>query len=160
MASKIILVGCGKMKSEAAAPACDLYVGPLFRARFEYASARGVPVFIVSAKFGLVKPGDWLPPYDLTIAELKPLDRAAWFPAVAVALLSEMTDAGFATDRQLRDVTVEVHAGADYAERLRDVLLAIGFSVACPVAGMSQGEQMAFYKSDRARPEQLRRAFV
>lgn len=138
--SRIVLVGCGKAKGSNPAPARDLYTGCLFRDRVRYAEAGGDPWRIVSARYGLVDPDDELSPYDQTIASLPEVDRAAWALAVALDLVSELPDLA-----RLRSVHVELHMGADYAERLRDVLQAAGMAPSWPVQHLGIGEQRAWY---------------
>ena len=138
--SRIVLIGCGKQKREGVHAARDLYTGPLFTDRLAYAEATGLPWWIISAGCGLLDPDQAVPSYDVTIADLPAVDRAAWALTVAKALLDELPD-----DARLREVVVELHAGADYAELLRDVFIAVGLNVAWPVQGLGIGEQRAFY---------------
>ena len=141
MGSRLILIGCGKTKAAEACAAADLYTGSLFRKRRGYAEATGCEWRIVSAARGLLLPGSWVEPYDVTMDELSEVDRAAWGLAVVLALLSEQAD-----DMRPRHLRVEIHAGAPYAELLKDVLHAIGArEVLCPLAGLGIGEQLAWY---------------
>lgn len=135
-----MLIGCGKAKSAAPCAARDLYTGSLFAKRRAYAEASPHHWWIVSAKLGLVCPDQVVQPYDLTMSGLSPLDRSAWALSVARELLDVTPDGA-----DLRSACVEIHAGADYAENLRDVLRAVGLSVDWPVEGMEIGEQMRWY---------------
>ena len=75
----IALVSCGKAKLDHAAPAEELYTGNLFRAAFEYCKARYWPmVYIVSARYGLLPPGQVVDPYDLTLTDLPNDSRIRW----------------------------------------------------------------------------------
>ena len=134
------LIGCGKKKRAERVAARDLYTGPLFRARREYAEATGAPWYVVSAKYGLLSPDQGVGPYDLTIKDLCEPDRAAWALCTIRAVLDDLTD-----DTHLREVILEVHAGADYAEPLVEVARAAGFSTDWPVQGLGIGEQRAWY---------------
>jgi hypothetical protein len=140
--SRLILIGCGKTKANEACGARDLYTGSLFSARRAYAERTGCPWWIVSAKHGLVAPDDWLSPYDMTIADLKPVDRAAWALAVVASILDNLGD-----DTELRRVVVELHMGAAYADPLMGVILAVGMTHSWPVQSMGIGEQRAWYAS-------------
>lgn len=87
----LYLVGCGKAKRAEPAPACRLYTGNLFRSSLAYAlaSARCEPralVRILSAEHGLVRPGEWLAPYDLALTDLSAQDRRSLGAHVAEQL--------------------------------------------------------------------------
>lgn len=69
------VVPCGAKKLDRAAPACDLYVGTMFRHTYDNAvrcaaldvkegAAPAARVLILSAKYGLVDPATMLEPYD------------------------------------------------------------------------------------------------
>jgi len=67
----IIIISCGAKKVAGEHKARDLYVGAYFRAQLAYALSR-VPaeqVFVLSAKYGLVRLGDELEAYDLRMGE-------------------------------------------------------------------------------------------
>jgi hypothetical protein len=138
--SRVLLIGCGKSKADRGCAARDLYTGSLFSARARHADASGLPWFIISAGHGLVLPEQKLEPYDATLAGRSAIDRAGWALDVALALLSEMPD-----ETVLREVVVEIHAGADYVDPLRSILRSLGVSVETPVEGLGIGEQLAHY---------------
>lgn len=142
--SKIIWIGCGKAKAVVPCAAAELYTGSLFRVRCMYAEQSGWPWWIVSAKYGLLAPDVPVSPYDLRLRDLPEVDRAAWYLGTVGMLLDEMNDT-----TRLREVHVELHIGADYAERLSEVLLAAGLNYSWPLKGFSQGEQMRWYKQKR-----------
>lgn len=148
--SRIILIGCGKKKTPPSVHqiARDLYTGPLFRARRGYAELSLQPWYIVSARHGLLRPRDTLLPYDFTIKQMPPAGQHSRALQVAVDLLSFLNPVS--TARRLRQVNCELHMGADYAELLMPAILAGGMSYSWPVMGMSQGEQMHYYKSHYA----------
>lgn len=135
-----ILIGCGKRKAATAQPAADLYTGSLFRKRRAYAEKFGQRWFVLSARHGLVPPNVIIKPYDLTLSQLCQLDRMAWAVGVVQSLLSEMTG-DFVSD----SFSIELHAGEDYSEPLRQLLPAVGIQYDWPVRGMSQGDQMRWY---------------
>jgi hypothetical protein len=138
--SRVVLIGCGKTKASAPCAAEDLYTGPLFRARRAYAEAADRPWWIVSAQHGLMSPEQITAPYDTAGSDLCAVDHAAWALTVAHSLLDELEDG-----TRLRDVVVEIHAGAWYAQPLVDVLRALGIGTHLPVEGLGIGEQLAWY---------------
>lgn len=148
--SRIILVGCGKSKCDRFAAARDLYTGPLFVARRQYAESQRVKTtwYIVSALHGLLSACDLLLPYDLTIKKMEVADRYGWALQVVLDLLGQLPLR--LTARQLRQVHVELHMGADYAELLGPIILAAGMSYSWPVQGMSQGKQLQYYREQRS----------
>lgn len=145
--NRIVLIGCGSAKRSISVPARDLYTGTLFRARRAYAemleAERGYPWWIISARYGLVRPDVEIAPYDRKISDLAPVDRAAWYVGVLQELLTVLDDRA-----DPRGIVLEMHAGAEYTEQLRDVARAVGFKVDWPVEGRGIGEQMAWYKND------------
>jgi hypothetical protein len=60
----VVLVGCGKEKLAHAAPAKDLYTGPLFRKARAYAERVGDEWAILSAKHFLLLPDRVIEPYE------------------------------------------------------------------------------------------------
>lgn len=81
------LIGCSKAKRAEAAPARQLYdASDLFKKARGYAEARRLSWFVLSAKYGLVAPGVWTFPYDLTLSELTRSEREAWAAKVTTQL--------------------------------------------------------------------------
>jgi hypothetical protein len=111
LAADVVLIGCVRTKHAAACPAAELFASPLFEGRRRYADGRGRPWYILSAKFGLLAPGDVIGPYDVYLADQSPAYRRAWGEFVTAQLKQKRPD--------LQGRTVEVHAGAAYADPLR-----------------------------------------
>lgn len=141
--TRILLIGCGATKLDHEAPARDLYTGSIFRARRTYAEASGCHWWILSGKYGLLSPECVIAPYDYNLAAQCLPDRAAWAVGVAQQLLDLLPD----HVDDLRRTLFEIHAGETYADRLRDVLIAVGWNASWPVRGLSQGQLLAFYKA-------------
>jgi hypothetical protein len=53
------------------------------------------------------------------------------------------------------DLTVELHAGADYCEPLAKMLELVGITVKLPVRGLSIGKQLQFYSEHLKQPTKL-----
>jgi hypothetical protein len=103
-----VVVACGKEKAKAAQRhAIDLYQGPIFKLRREWAETLHDGVdWILSALHGLLDPDEpGVEPYDKTMADMTKAEREAWGDEVGQALLSH-TEPGD---------TVIVLAGKDYA---------------------------------------------
>jgi hypothetical protein len=133
----VILIGCVRTKKAVASPASELFASPLFEGRRRYAAGSGRPWYILSAKFGLLAPGDVIGPYDVYLADQSPGYRKAWGEFVTAQLEQH--------EHVLRGRRIEVHAGAAYADPLRGPLTARGAVLAVPLAHLRQGEQLAWY---------------
>jgi len=133
----IVLLGCVKTKRSDRAPAADLYISPLWRARRRYAEASGAAWFILSAKHGLVKPSEVLAPYEVALNQRSARERRDWGMEVAADLEAEIGD--------LQDATVEIHAGAPYRDAVRAPLEGKGVRLVNPLAGLGIGQQLVWY---------------
>jgi hypothetical protein len=138
----VVLIGCVRTKKAVASPASELFASPLFERRRLYATGSGRPWYILSAKFGLLAPGDVIGPYDVYLADQSPGYRRAWGEFVTAQLDQHQ--------HGLRGRRIEVHAGAAYADLLWGPLAARGAVLAVPLAYLRQGEQLAWYGSHPA----------
>lgn len=142
---RIALVACGKAKKRTPGEyeARELYTGALFgdvRRDVEERAALGEVSawYILSARHGLVHPGDWLEPYD---QRMRADRRDAWAADVAEALIPH-TEPG--------DV-VEIHAGKDYTPAsLLQALDAAGLKIEHVARGLQVGERRSLYATRRA----------
>ena len=132
-----VLIGCVRTKRAVPSAAAELFTSPLFEGRRRYAVAGGRPWYILSAKYGLLAPRDVIGPYDLYLADQGPVYQRAWGEFVTARLELLEPD--------LRGRTVEVHAGAAYANPLRRPLADRGAAMVTPLAHLRQGEQLAWY---------------
>ncbi|TXH45879.1 MAG: hypothetical protein E6Q97_30730 [Desulfurellales bacterium] len=108
---QIVLIGCSKKKHpyvydpRRGGRVCpeELYAGPLFVKRVEYARRQCCPWFVLSAQFGLWGETEEKNPtfdgvlcrndgkvYDLRITDLEPADRAAWITTEDVVIVGGM----------------------------------------------------------------------
>jgi hypothetical protein len=133
----VVLVGCVKSKREHGAPAKDLYVSDYFSKMRGYAEATGLPWFILSAEHGLVRPEDWLEPYERYLPNTSRDYRRAWGEHVAEQLELAVGS--------LAGLVVDVHAGAEYIGPLEDALSASGARVTDQLKGLSFGRRLSWY---------------
>ena len=103
----VALIGCGKKKSSVPCYAMDMYQGPLFKAKREYCEKKGIPFYIISAKFGLLRPRQLIEPYDVTLKRFTPEHRIKWGKKVVSQLEREGV---------LRGSKILVLAGKEYCE--------------------------------------------
>ena len=165
---RIVLIGCSKTKKPYRRDAsrggrltpAELYSGSLFVKRVQYAERSELPWMVLSAQFGLWRSNQELSPvmgtcsevpYDVTMDDLSPADRAAWATSVAHKLVEELWEPfnrnETACPLDPGELTVEIHAGADYWHPLAEILRSVGVNVELPCEGLGIGEQLALYTS-------------
>jgi hypothetical protein len=136
---RIGLVGCVKSKRTQPTRAEDLYISPLFAGRRRWVERTCGRWFILSAKYGLVAPGQVVEPYDDPLTDKSRSARRAWAQSVIADLQSQLQDLGA--------YAFEVHAGAAYCDfGLRDRLVEAGAAVETPACHLTQGKQLALYR--------------
>lgn len=158
MRKTICLIGCSKNKADLKARKyCtskgtpeEMYTGQLFKKRVAYAKRRGFTWAVLSAQYGLFLPDRSMPLYDLTLEKMNPADRALWHTHTAYDIynhwLYEPFDENEADEPYTPgDLTVEIHAGKNYARPLADILRLNGTHVVLPCEGMGIGEQLKYY---------------
>jgi hypothetical protein len=126
------LVACCKKKLSVASRSDELYISPLFRYASLYCKQQYKTWFILSAKYGLLSPDEFIEPYNLTLQDRTKLERQEWGSKVFEQL-------------RIMDLQSEVfslHAGRFYCEPLQHL-------IACqlPMRGMGIGQQLAWYSS-------------
>ena len=133
----ILLVTCVRTKRRKPCAARDLYVSPLFVKQHDYAEKSGVPWFILSAEHGLVRPDEWLSPYERYLPDTPATFRSAWGIWVAARL---QLLAG-----PLSGQVIEAHAGSAYIDAIRPQLEPLGVTLIDPLHGLSMGARLAWY---------------
>ena len=124
------LVACCKTKLPEPTRAEELYCSPLFRKARAYCLARYRRWFILSAKYGLVDPGQVIAPYDCTLLDQNKQARAEWGQLV----IRQLAALGLTKE------TFAAHAGKVYVAPLSGKL-----RIETPLAGLGIGKQMAWY---------------
>ena len=124
--ARVVLVASSGGHGPAPVPVATLFRSPRFASARAQAEQSGYPWFVLSAKHGLLDPGDVISPYQVQIDERSASYRAAWGEWV-IAQLSERV--------ALEGVTVEVHGGVDFAQPLRQPLSRRGASLDRPLPG-------------------------
>lgn len=80
---RIVLISCVKTKLDHPAKAEDLYISDLFTKNLAYAKKlKPEYIFILSAKYGLLKLNDRIAPYEKTLNQMPVQERRAWSNAV------------------------------------------------------------------------------
>lgn len=169
VSKRIILIGCCGQKEYRSNPKRggrvypdELYVSPLFKKRVAYAERHDYPWYVISAGMGLWcsrlernprqfdrEFDDEVKPYDKTVKDFDSAHRAAWSLGIASQLIDELWEPWETNEAdvwiQPKDMTIEIHAGGDYAEPLASILRLVGVNVELPCKGLSIGKQLALY---------------
>lgn len=137
----IVLISCVKKKAENKCQAKDMYISSWFQKAYRYAKEvkRADKIFILSAKYGLLKDTDIVEPYDETLKTKSRTVRKKWADDV-IEKLKAQTD--FAHDKFV------VLAGMAYREYL---FAQLPNEPHAPLAGKRIGEQMKFLGDEVAR---------
>jgi hypothetical protein len=109
--TRIGLIACSKRKLDHAAPARELYTGPVFGLSRKWMESRAAGLAgwaILSAKHGLLMPDDVVEPYDLSLDSLTAEERRAWADRTRAQIVAR-----WGTDRPFM-----VLAGDHYREAL------------------------------------------
>lgn len=87
MSAPILLVSCVKSKRDDPCRASEMYTSALFHKMMAYArSLNPKCIFILSAKYGLLSPGDMIEPYEQTLKTMNTAGRLVWAHRVLAAL--------------------------------------------------------------------------
>lgn len=130
----VYLVSCVSVKKTSKAAAADLYISSWFKKAKAYTVERADVWFILSAKYGLVRPDTLVEPYEKTLNAMRKKERLEWADNVMKSILSNTT---------IGDHVVLL-AGARYREFLADKLSQLGYTVEAPLANMGIGEQLSW----------------
>ena len=134
----LLLVSCAYEKLDHPAAACDLYISDRFRLARSYAEMRSQPWFILSGEHALVRPADWLAPYDTDLSDMPPDYQSAW-GTWAVAKLARLYG-------KLEGTVVEIHAPRSYVEPIAARLESAGSALRLPLVDVPWDEWAAWYR--------------
>ena len=73
-----IFISCVKKKGKTKCRAEDMYISDLFKKRLAYAKKLGGEIYILSAKHGVLELDDVIMPYDLTLKNMKAIQKKRW----------------------------------------------------------------------------------
>lgn len=91
---RVCLIGCSRKKTARKISARDLYVSDRFRAALSLAERYCDHTFVVSAKHGLLKLDETIPPYDVSIDHLGESSIHAWASSVVDQLEDAVPNGG------------------------------------------------------------------
>ena len=77
--AKVVLISCVSKKLDHKTKAQDLYISPLFKKELEYARLLNPEkIFILSAKYGLLRLNQEIKPYDKTLNKMRSNEIKIW----------------------------------------------------------------------------------
>jgi hypothetical protein len=99
----------------------------------------------LSAKYGLLRPNDWIGPYDRSMRDLLGRDRKRWGEEVVGRLSAHLPRL---------PLTIVILAGQDYAAPLVKAVGGRTWSFQRPLQGLGIGQQKQWLKSEHERLSQ------
>jgi len=125
----IYIVGCGQKKLKVMSYAKNMYIGPIFKKAYAYASLRtpDYKIFIISAKFGLIEPKKMIMPYNEKIGKNETIT------------IDQVIDQ--ATRFGIIDKEITILAGKSYCDFLSKVFKN---KIDCPLNGLKLGYSEQF----------------
>lgn len=130
---ELIVIGCGKAKvAVPKAKAVDLYNGPLYKAHLRLARSQGGPHYILSGKYGLVRPERVVANYDTTMTSGGRAKKDAW----GAQVLEQFRAVG-------RPKKLVVLCGKQYLHGWHEQLQEDGWEIVTPLMGLKVGERLA-----------------
>lgn len=133
---KIVLISCVKQKQSEPCKAVDMYISPLFRGGLRYAKLIGYDkLFILSAKYGLLKPEEKISPYNSTLKSKSENEKKLWSVNILNSLRKEGVD--FEKDE------IIILAGIEY----RKYIISKFKNYKIPLKGLSLGNQLKYYNN-------------
>jgi len=138
--AKVVLISCVSKKLHHNSKAQDLYISPLFQKNLQYAkSLNPDKIFILSAKYGLLRLDEEIEPYDKTLNKMHSKEIKEWANSV-LNQLEKLTD--------LENDEFIFLAGNNY----RKFLLSYIKHYKIPMLGLSIGKQLQWL-SNRIKNE-------
>src|SRR6476659_6653889 len=150
---RVVLIGSSGATADEPRPAGEMFRSDGFAYAREHARHSRLPWFVLSAKHGLLDPGEVISPHGLQIDDQPAAYRTAWGEWVVAQLADRL---------QLDGVIVEVHGGVDFAQPLRQPLGRRGAVLELPLPGTwrdaGPGGREPDHERDSAEPA-VRAAF-
>lgn len=125
--ASIYLITCVKTKRDEKSPASELYVSSNFKKLKALAAKRADRWYILSAKYGLLKPDQVVEPYELTLNTMSKAERRSWASKVFQQLTKEISPGD----------SITILAGKKYWDELVPLLESSGYETATPLKGVT-----------------------
>ena len=137
MRQTLVLVACCGPKLKGAHPAGDIYQSDLFTKSKTWAEQHGDQWAILSAKHGLLRPGQIIEDYDTTLNEMDATSRRKWSGMVRDQLAEWKQD------------EIILLAGNRYCEWVNDE-----WNTQRPMQGLGIGQQLQWLKNATQQHQQ------
>ena len=132
-----VFISCVKSKRKTKAKARDMYISPLFRYSLKYALSLTSEnkIYILSAKYGLLKLDEVINPYELTLNIMNESEKKKW----AYKVYFQMKKHGINFNEEAVFLT-----GKNY----RKYLMTKFSNATAPLKNLGLGMQLNFYKNN------------
>ena len=125
----IVFVACSKSKLHYACEAQKIYTpSAIFKKRMTYAKNLTDKIYILSAKYGLLKPTDWVEPYNRFLGAESSLYKHSWQQKVIMQMKAEGIDFNeevyFATGEEYWKLLIDLFKNAKTEKE--EVIKALG----------------------------------
>ncbi|GLX85075.1 hypothetical protein tloyanaT_13270 [Thalassotalea loyana] len=141
----LFILACSGKKTKGAAAAGHLYQGDLFKKSLAYARKQGAKeadIIILSAKHGVLRLGDVIAPYDMTLNNFSMRKRKAWNRTTAQQLRAYLYESEDTGDK------VVCLAGAKYVAPVDLVANELTIGIEKPLQGLGIGKQLAWLTNE------------
>ena len=130
-----VFISCVKSKKNKPSKALELYISSLFKYSLSYALSltKRDKIFILSAKYGLVKLDDIIQPYELTLNNMNKRQRQEWSYKVYKQLVRE-------------GINFDEKAIFLCGKKYREFIIRKFTNAEAPLKNLGLGEQLKFYK--------------
>ena len=130
-----VFISCVKSKKNKPSKASELYTSTLFKYSLRYALSltKRDKIFILSAKYGLVKLDDIIQPYELSLKNMNKRQRKEWAYKVYKQLVREGID-------------FNEEAIFLCGKKYREFLITKFTNAKAPLKDLRFGKQLEFYK--------------
>jgi len=135
---KIALISCTKLKQKYKCEAQEMYLpSTLYKKILKYKNNKKYDMwFILSAKYGLLKPNQIIEPYDLSLNNQKKEYLVKWANNVYQSLNEYLID------------EVDIYAGLNYRKYLIPLLQTNNIKCNVPIQGMGIGQQFKYLSTE------------
>jgi hypothetical protein len=133
---KIALISCTKLKQNKPCFTSEMYEpSQLFKKAKNYVGKHYKYWYVLSAEYGLLRPTQWIYPYDKTLNNMSSDLRKEWSTMVFEDIIT------------LRPNEVDFYAGEKYREYLIPMLETKEIKCNVPLQGLGIGQQLSWYKT-------------
>jgi hypothetical protein len=131
---EIALISCTKLKQDYICQAQKMYLpSALFRKASTYIRNNYDVWFILSAKYGLLKPEEIIEPYNITLNKFSKKELVAWSEKIYLEMARYPITA------------IDFYAGEKYRSELIPMLEKNNVRCKVPLRGLGIGQQLHFY---------------